>query len=215
LPSFQQGFFYVQDPSTLLAVRELDPHPGETILDLCAAPGGKLTWTAQLMKNEGALVAYDIASDRIQLINQNCARLGITCVQTICSGQFPTADLLAAINTQSSTPGLPHRFDRVLVDAPCSNSGVMRRRVDLRWRIRPEEIDRLRRTQLKLLQTASELLRPAGHLVYSTCSLEPEENESVVTDFLSSHPGYKLEAQRTLLPQSDHVDGAYIARLRS
>jgi 16S rRNA (cytosine967-C5)-methyltransferase len=214
LASFQAGLFYVQDPSTLLAVRELDPQPGETILDLCAAPGGKLTWMAQLMKNEGKLVAHDVSLERIQLINENCGRLGVTCVQTICSGQSPAGDPAAAINAQRSTLGLPRHFDRVLVDAPCSNTGVMRRRVDLRWRIRPEEIDRLRRTQLTMLTNAAELLRPDGQIVYSTCSLEPEENESVVTDFLSSRPGFKLEAQRTLLPQVDNVDGAYVARLR-
>jgi 16S rRNA (cytosine967-C5)-methyltransferase len=114
--------FYVQDPSTLLAVRELDPQPGESVLDLCAAPGGKLTYIAQLMRNEGRLLAHDTAPERLKLIEQNCARLGVTCVQTV---------LPSTLNPQPST-----LFDRILIDAPCSNTGVMRRRVDLRWRIR-------------------------------------------------------------------------------
>ena len=131
LRSFQEGLFYVQDPSTLLAVRELGPRPGETVLDLCAAPGGKTTFIAQLMENRGSIVAQDNQPDRLELVRENCARLGITCVEGIGRGQRnrETGDL---------------KFDRILVDAPCSNTGVMRRRVDLRWRIRPEEIERLR-----------------------------------------------------------------------
>ena len=162
LPSFQQGLFYVQDPSTLLAARELDPQPGENVLDLCAAPGGKLTYLAQLMRNEGRLLAHDTTPERLKLIEQNCARLGVTCVQTL---------LPSTLNPQPST-----LFDRILIDAPCSNTGVMRRRVDLRWRIRLEEIGRLQATQQGLLRQAATLLKPGGTLVYSTCSLEPEEN---------------------------------------
>ena len=105
-------------------------------------------------------------------------------------------------------------FEKILVDAPCSNTGVMRRRVDLRWRIRPEEIERLRATQLALLGQAAAHLRPGGVLVYSTCSLEPEENSEVVKQFLSKHNDFELERARELLPFTDGVDGAYVARLR-
>jgi 16S rRNA (cytosine967-C5)-methyltransferase len=194
LPSFQQGFFYVQDPSTILAVRELDPRPGEKILDLCAAPGGKLTFIAQLMRNEGVLVAHDTAHDRLKLIEENCARLGVRC----------------EIRSEDSSVML---FDRVLIDAPCSNTGVLRRRVDLRWRIRVEEIERLRTGQLNLLFQAASLLKPGGTLVYSTCSLEPEENVEVVDEFLSRQPAFKLEHARELLPFIEGVDGAYVARI--
>src|SRR5436309_3451556 len=169
LPSFQQGLFYVQDPSTLLAVRELDPQPGETVLDLCAAPGGKLTYIAQLMRNEGRLIAHDLTPERLKLIEENCTRLGVTCVETV---------LPLALEQRKSL------FDRILVDAPCSNTGVMRRRVDLRWRIRPEEIERLHAAQLQLLHQAAAMLKPGGRLIYSTCSLEPEENQNVVEDCL-------------------------------
>lgn len=199
LPSFQQGLFYVQDPSTLLAVRELDPQPGETVLDLCAAPGGKLTAIAQLMRNEGRLLAHDTTSDRLDLVRQNCARLGVTCVQTL---------LPSTLNAQPSTV-----FDRILIDAPCSNTGVMRRRVDLRWRIRPEEVGRLRATQLELLRQAAALLKPGGTLLYSTCSLEPEENSDLVSEFLAGRADFKLDRTRELLPFADGVDGTYVARL--
>jgi 16S rRNA (cytosine967-C5)-methyltransferase len=104
--------------------------------------------------------------------------------------------------------------DRILVDAPCSNTGVMRRRVDLRWRVSLAEISRLRQTQLELLKLAAAKLRPGGVLIYSTCSLEPEENSEVVKEFLREHAGFKLENERALLPFADNVDGAYVARLK-
>lgn len=201
LPSFQQGKFYLQDPSTLLAVTELQPAPGETVLDLCAAPGGKLTYAAQLMRNDGRVVAHDIASDRLKLIEANCARLGVSCVE------------IATPETLRNRPN-ERRFDKILVDAPCSNTGVLRRRVELRWRIRPEEIDRLAQAQRELLARAADWLKPGGVLLYSTCSLEPEENQQVVADFLKQFPAFTLEKERELRPFHDAVDGAYVAKLR-
>ncbi|MEO8429256.1 MAG: 16S rRNA (cytosine(967)-C(5))-methyltransferase RsmB [Verrucomicrobiota bacterium] len=202
LKSFREGLFYVQDPSTLLAVHALEPKPGETVLDYCGAPGGKTTLIAQFMENRGRIVARDTSPERLELLKENCVRLGIACVV----GELPESSSL------SPSPA-PH-FDKVLIDAPCSNSGVMRRRVDLRWRIRPEEIERLRATQLELLQSAAPRLKPGGRLVYSTCSLEPQENKEVVKEFLREHPDFKLEIERELLPFQDGVDGAYVARLR-
>ena len=194
LPSFQSGHFYIQDPSTLLAVNLLDPQPGERVLDLCAAPGGKTTFAAQRMRNEGTIVAQDSDPTRLELVTENCARLGVTSV------------LIGA--------PAENDFDRVLVDAPCSNTGVMRRRVELRWRIQIAELERLRVLQLDLLNRAASLLKPGGALVYSTCSLEPEENEGVVKEFLSRAPGFQLEIERQLLPFVDKVDGAFVARMR-
>jgi 16S rRNA (cytosine967-C5)-methyltransferase len=198
LASFRDGWFYIQDPGTLLAVRELAPQSGETILDLCAAPGGKTTFIAQLMRNEGKIVACDISEERLKLVRENCTRLGVTCVEPI---------LFSTFNLQ------PSAFNRILVDAPCSNTGVMRRRVDLRWRISPEEILRLQRTQLDLLKLAATKLKPGGVLVYSTCSLEPEENLEVVKEFLRERKNFKLESERELLPFADNVDGAFVAKL--
>jgi 16S rRNA (cytosine967-C5)-methyltransferase len=196
LESFQKGWFYIQDPSTLLAVRELDPRPGEVILDLCAAPGGKATFMAQLMNNEGRIVAHDNVPDRLKLVKENISRLGLKCIETT-----------------STLDPRPSTFDRILVDAPCTNTGVLRRRVDLRWRIQPTELDRLRATQQELLEKAAKQLKPGGTLVYSTCSLEPEENTELVKQFLATQPGFKLERERQLLPFADGVDGAYVAKL--
>ena len=210
LASFRDGWFYIQDPSTLLAPNLLNPKSGETILDLCAAPGGKTTFIAQQMNNEGKIVACDISEERLKLIQENCARLGVTCAQ------FQRAtDILSADHEVSSSGETPEaRFDRILIDAPCSNTGVMRRRVDLRWRISEAEISRLQKTQLELLEFAATKLKPNGVLVYSTCSLEPEENSEVVKQFLAANPNFKLETECQLLPFADNVDGAYVARLK-
>jgi len=198
LKSFGDGWFYIQDPSTLLAPLALDPKPGDAVLDFCAAPGGKTTFMAQLVQNECRITACDVSGERLKLIEDNCARLGVSCVELIERSIF---------DTQHST------FNKILIDAPCSNTGVMRRRVDLRWRISPEEITRLRQMQLKLLETAAAKLKPGGVLVYSTCSLEPEENTEVVKEFLSTHKNFKLESERELLPFAEGMDGAFVARL--
>lgn len=200
LPTLLTGKFYLQDPGTLLAVATLGPQPGESVLDLCAAPGGKTTFIAQRMQNLGRITAQDIHADRLNLLRENCARLGATCVEvSIAPGQ---------ILERPAT-----RFDRILVDAPCSNTGVMRRRVDLRWRIRPDEITRLAGEQLEILRRAAPRLKAGGTLVYSTCSLEPEENREVVDKFLAEHEGFALDNERELLPFVEGVDGAYVARL--
>jgi 16S rRNA (cytosine967-C5)-methyltransferase len=198
LGSFRDGWFYVQDPSTLPAALALAPEPGEAILDLCAAPGGKTTFIAQLARNECKIVACDVSEERLQLIKENCTRLGTTCVEPVLFLDFDTRTAM---------------FNRILVDAPCSNTGVMRRRVDLRWRVSPEEITRLRQTQLDLLGRAALKLKTGGVLVYSTCSMEREENQEVVKEFLGEHANFRLESQRELLPFADNVDGAFVARL--
>jgi 16S rRNA (cytosine967-C5)-methyltransferase len=190
LGSFQDGWFYMQDPSTLLAGRLLDPQPGQTVLDLCAAPGGKTTHLSQLMNNRGRIQARDNQPERRLMLEENCRRLGANCVEI------------------SDEPGA---FDRILVDAPCSNTGVLRRRVEVRWRVQPAEIARLSKAQSSLLAQAALELKPGGSLVYSTCSLEPEENEQVVRKFLKEHPAFTLESERQLLPFFEEVDGAYVA----
>ncbi|MFN7141780.1 MAG: RsmB/NOP family class I SAM-dependent RNA methyltransferase, partial [Limisphaerales bacterium] len=201
MKSFQQGLFYVQDPSTLLSVHELDPRPGEMILDLCAAPGGKSTFIAQQMQNRGKVLAQDLDPKRLDLIRENYVRLGMTCIET-------------SIAPQEIEASPSRRFDRILIDAPCSNTGVLKRRVDLRWRIRPEEVERLRKTQLQLLRLAAPRLKIGGILVYSTCSLEPEENKNVVRQFIAEQPHFELQKERELLPFKENVDGAYVARLK-
>lgn len=207
LGSFRDGWFYLQDPSTLLAPLLLGPQPGEAILDLCAAPGGKTTFIAQLLGNEGRITAADVSVDRLKLIRENCVRLGVT------SAEFCSSSLILSPMPQPSAVSRRH-FDRILVDAPCSNTGVMRRRVDLRWRIQPEEITRLQKTQLELLQGVAAKLKSGGVIVYSTCSLEPEENSGVVKQFLAAQPGFRLDGEFQLTPFADGVDGAYVARLK-
>ena len=206
LGSLRDGWFYLQDPSTLLAPVLLAPQAGENILDACAAPGGKTTFIAQLMNNEGKITASDIEPNRLRLVKDNCARLGVGIVNC----QLPIADL-----PERSAPNPNWKFDRILIDAPCSNTGVMRRRVDLRWRISEAEIARLQKTQLELLNQAVPKLKPGGVLVYSTCSLEPEENSETVKQFLAAHQNFILETERQLLPFADGVDGAYVARLKN
>jgi 16S rRNA (cytosine967-C5)-methyltransferase len=200
LTSFKKGYFYIQDPGTLLAGQALDPRPGDEVLDLCAAPGGKTTFIAQRMQNLGRILAQDISQERLELVQENCTRLGVNCVQT------------SLLSTVSSDKAPPH-FIKVLVDAPCSNTGVMRRRVDLRWRIRLEEIHRLRITQSALLARAALQVKTGGIVVYSTCTLEPEENSQVVREFLNAHPSFRLAEERTLLPFVEGVDGAYVAKI--
>lgn len=198
LPSFRNGGFYIQDPSTLLAVRELDPQPEERILDLCSAPGGKTTLIAQYLQNRGRIFAHDNHPERLDLVRENCSRLGVQCV-----------------DVQPKPPNAEARFDRVLVDAPCSNTGVLRRRIELRWRLSLEEVTALAEEQLSLLERAAQWVRPGGLLVYSTCSLEPEENAGVIDSFLERHMEFDLERERDLIPPRDGVDGAYVARLIS
>jgi 16S rRNA (cytosine967-C5)-methyltransferase len=200
LATFQEGLFYIQDPSTLLAVHALDPKPGEAILDACAAPGGKTTYIAQRMQNRGLIMAQDIDVRRREMVRENCNRLGVRIVNL--------SRATTTVNQDLSEP-----FDRVIVDVPCSNTGVMRRRVDLRWRIEQAELQRLTATQFQLLEKIAEQVKPGGTVVYSTCSLEPEENGELVQRFVGAHPSFTIEHERALLPFNDGVDGAYVARL--
>lgn len=198
LPSLAAGMFYVQDPSTLLAVQFLEPRGGERFLDLCAAPGGKATYLAQCLDNDGQVVGVEPDKRRRARLQENCERLG--------------ADVRVASLEDPEAAG---PFDGVLVDAPCSNTGVLRRRLEVRWRVTPQELERATRVQSELLDLAATRVRPGGRIVYSTCSLEPEENGGVVRDFLKRHPKFQLEAERQLHPARDGVDGAYTARLRA
>ena len=197
LPGFAAGAFYIQDPSTLLAVQMLDPQPGESILDSCAAPGGKATAIAAQIQNQGRVVAADIREDRLERLRENRDRLGASCIEILPAGS-----------------DIREKFDRVLLDVPCSNTGVMRRRVDLRWRLEPRDLRATRNLQRDILKKSVRNLKPDGLLVYSTCSLEPEENEQAVQAFLKKNPGFELVAERALRPWQDGVDGAYAAALR-
>jgi len=198
-----RGDCYIQDLSTGLACELLDPQPGETVLDACAAPGGKSGFIAELMENRGRLIACDHDRSRLETLQQNLAGLGATSAQTIL--QDWTADELSPQLQLGS-------FDRVLVDAPCTNTGVMRRRIDVRWRLSPTDFKRMQTEQLAILRHVVPLLKPGGSLVYSTCSIEKEENEDVVERAKTEMPSLRFKEQKAVLPFRDQFDGAFVAK---
>ena len=214
-PSLEQGFFQVQDESSMLVVHVLAPETGEFVLDVCSAPGGKTTHIAAHMKDRGRIVALDVHEHKMRRIEENCARLGIKSVEPL---------LLDARETGAR---FSRQADRVLVDAPCSGLGVLRRKPDARWRRTPEDLVVLARLQREILQSAGKAVKPNGILVYSTCTIERAENEDVVEEFLSQNEDFTLEnvgellplKKRTekmlqLYPQRDGTDGFFIARMR-
>ncbi|MGI5900895.1 MAG: 16S rRNA (cytosine(967)-C(5))-methyltransferase RsmB [Desulfitobacteriia bacterium] len=219
---FKQGFFTVQDESSQLVAHVLGVKPGERILDVCSAPGGKATHMAQLMRNEGEILAVDIYPQKLKLIEELAARLGVGIIRTL----EKDARFLG---------GIEETFDRVLVDAPCSGLGVIRRRADLRWQKKESEIEELAKLQLEILLQASEKVKPQGELVYSTCTIEPEENFEVIKVFRNLKPEFKsvdlipalpfsVTEERDLqqlskgvwqiLPHRHGMDGFFIAKLK-
>ncbi len=207
-PALEKGDCYVQDPSTALACEMLQPTAGETVLDACAAPGGKAAYLAEMMQNQGTLLAADRDEARRQRLRDNLVRLGLANVRTLRCDWLEEESVRAAGLEACS-------FDKILLDAPCSNTGVMRRRVDLRWRLRPADFQRMPDLQVRILQAVTPLLKPGGSLVYSTCSLEPEENGGVVEAFLRGAPEFGLTITKVSQPFRDGFDGAFAARLES
>jgi len=204
--ALENGDCYIQDPSTAIACEMLRPAPGQTVLDACAAPGGKASYLAEMMENQGTLVAADQDEIRLQRLRDNFVRLGVANTRTVrCDWSDEESIRPAVFET--------HSFDKILIDAPCTNTGVMRRRVDVRWRLRPDDFARMQRQQLAILRAVAPLLRAGGSLVYSTCSLEREENAEVVEAFLREHPDFNLTNRQETLPFRNSVDGAFAARL--
>lgn len=200
------GLGYMQDPSTLLAPDLLDPKPGDRVLDACAAPGGKTTYIAQKMDNRGDLIACEIFPSRAARLRENVTRLGASSVRVL------ETDFLTP--PEDGSPLLDAQFDRILLDVPCSNTGVIRRRVDVRWRLTEEDFIRMPVQQLAFIRRAVPLLKPSGVLVYSTCSMEPEENQEVVREALLACPELQLVEERFVLPHTDGVDGAFAAKFQ-
>jgi 16S rRNA (cytosine967-C5)-methyltransferase len=194
----------VQDPSTLMACDLLDPQPGETVLDACASPGGKTTYLAERMQNQGRIVACDLYDTRVERLRENLTRLGATVASAVQHD--------AMLPPEPGSPVEPESFDRALIDAPCSNTGVLRRRVDVRWRLSEEDFLRMPAQQLALVRRVTAALKPGGTLVYSTCSLEPEENDDLVRQALAEIPELRLVETRRKLPFADGVDGAFAAK---
>jgi 16S rRNA (cytosine967-C5)-methyltransferase len=208
--SFREGLFTVQDPATELAVALLDPHPGERILDLCAAPGGKATAIAELSDDKAQVTALDLNAARLGLVTQAAERLGIGSIA------FVEGD------ATSYTAG--ERYDRVLCDVPCTGTAVFSKRPDMKWRRTPEDSTRMAEVQKSILKNAYDLAKPGGIIVYSTCSLEPEEDEDVIAWFLAQFPAdlerderflrFETPAGYRIFPHQMVGTGAFASRLR-
>ena len=199
LPGYDQGQFFVQDFSASHAATRLAPEPGQRVWDVCAAPGGKTCHLAAIMKNQGEILATDIRSDRLEIVHENAHRLGAKIIRT------------QLVDEEGyRLPSGP--FDAILVDVPCSNTGVLGKRPEARWRITPDGIDSLTSIQANLLGRALERLAPKGRLVYSTCSIEPGENQEIVRKVMPHFPNVRLAEEQQFLP-GQPGDGAYQALL--
>jgi 16S rRNA (cytosine967-C5)-methyltransferase len=185
LPSYLTGHFYIQDEGAQLISNLVDPQPGEQVLDLCAAPGGKTTHLAELLKGKGEVIATDISSNRIVLIQENIERL-----------QTPGVSVEALAEAIA-----PNReYDRILVDAPCSALGILRRIPEGKWKKKPTIVAEYAKQQRELLESAVLHLKSGGRLIYATCSTEPEENEEVAESFMAAHPELQVEDPSESLP---------------
>lgn len=219
LKAYTEGRITVQDESSMLAAKILEPQPGERILDICAAPGGKTTHIAEYMKNKGRIAAWDIHRHKVKLIWNNAQRLGVKIIEPEVRDALVPVDELAG------------KFHRVLVDAPCSGTGIIRRKPDIKWHRRPEDFGKLVELQQKILYNASRYVMPGGVLVYSTCSLDPRENSAVINAFVKENTDFIMEPIKilsgvvedkketaegmlNLYPHIDGTDGFFIARLK-
>jgi len=217
-PLLRQGKLYLQDPGTRLAVDLLAPQPGETVLDVCAAPGGKSLLIADTMAagapvpaaGAGRIVAMDLPGERIDRLKENLGRVNGVEVALV------QADVAKDGFAQLDLCKLPTSYDAVLLDVPCTNSGVMRHRADVKWRLQEGDFHKHGRQQLALLHAAARLVAPGGRLVYSTCSIDPEENESVIKAFFDSRAGgpFREEGKRFSQPWVTGHDGAGAILLR-
>ena len=201
LPGYEEGWFTVQDPATAAAVKLLRVRPGEAVLDACAAPGGKTAMLAERLEGEGSLTAMDLHEDRLDRLRENLRRLRLEGAVEVVKGDAREAGKVLG----------DRRFDAILLDVPCLNTGVLRRRPDARWRVTPRRLESIVETQYALLDGCAPLLKPGGRLVYSTCSLEPEENEDLVARWVREHPGFRRMGARRLFPPKSNTDGAFAA----
>lgn len=218
LKAFQEGLFQVQDESSMLPAAVLSPKPGEAILDACSAPGGKATHIAQLMKNMGVIVAGDIHKHKLKLVDDTALRLGINIIKS------EIRDAAVPDERYEKT------FDRVLLDAPCTGLGIIRRKPDIKWAREAKDVDSICALQKDMIKAVSRSVKPDGALIYCTCTVLPEENEEIVMGFLENNPefrgddiapylppGIAVHAKGFMLqiyPNQDGMDGFFIARLQ-
>ncbi len=216
LPGYNEGWWTVQDSSAQLVSHLLDPQPGEVVIDACAAPGGKTTHIAELMRDEGKIFACDRTSSRLVKLQKNAQRLKLQSIE------ISTGD-------SRNMPQFENTAHRVLLDAPCSGLGTLHRHADARWRQTPETVEELSLLQKQLLAHTSSLVKQDGVLVYSTCTLHPKENEDVVSSFLAENPNWEIEPPSVdspagaystpqgwmkVLPHRQDMDGFFLVRLR-
>jgi 16S rRNA (cytosine967-C5)-methyltransferase len=214
---YKKGLFIVQDESSMLAVRVLDPKPGEFVIDVCSAPGGKAAYASALMNNTGRIAAMDIYDNKLAAIRTTAERLGIGIIE------------IELHDAQVSKPEFEGKADRVLADVPCTGFGIIRKKPDIKWSRKPDDINELVRLQRIILDASAAYLKPNGEIVYSTCTFGPEENENAVEDFLINNPSFEpvdfgemlpegLKCQRKgmfqLFPNVHGTDGFFIAKLR-
>ncbi len=214
LTEYREGLFTVQDEASMLVTHALSVEPGMRVLDVCAAPGGKATHIAQIMQNRGRILALDINKSRIQSLITLSRRLGIDIIETM------------VLDSRNAAKVIHEKFDRVLVDVPCSGLGTLARKPDARWRRSPDDIPRLSRLQIEILTSASELVRREGILVYSACTISRRETKDIIHAFLSTAQGFEVEdigltgglnaegGYIQLFPDVHGCDGMYIARLK-
>lgn len=199
---FLEGLFSVQDESSVVAVETLMPEPGDKVIDMCAAPGGKTLAIAECMENIGTIKAYDVYEHKLELIKNESSRLGISIIEigeqdgTIYNGQ------------------IEQWADRVLVDGPCSGLGVVRRKPEIKYRKLDDNGMELAEKQLAILDNAGRYVKPGGNLLYSTCTINKIENDNVADEFIRLHPEFKEMSRRQLIPGTDETDGFFICRFK-
>ncbi|MEI6891935.1 MAG: 16S rRNA (cytosine(967)-C(5))-methyltransferase RsmB [Pontiella sp.] len=203
VPGYQEGWFTIQDPATSVSVDLLAPRPGETVLDACAAPGGKTAMMAGRMDGRGELIAMDMHDDRIDVLKENQKRLNLDWIEIV-KGDARKAEAVFG----------DRKFDAILLDVPCLNTGVLKRRADARWRIDQDRMDSIVDLQTAILTASSKLLKEKGRMVYSTCSLEPEENEELVSRWIRDNPDFRLVKTGKSFPPDSGTDGAFAALIR-
>jgi len=192
LPGFAEGLFTIQDIAASQPIRILKPQPGWTILDLCAAPGVKTTQLAEATGDSATIIATDIDAERLKKVKENTTRLGINSVSIVSYAEIP--------NSKFQIPN--SKLDCVLLDVPCSNTGVLARRIDVRYRINPKAIKELTKTQSKLLATAAPMVKPHGKICYGTCSIQKDENSNLIKDFLQKNRNFELKSEKLTLPSA-------------
>lgn len=198
---YRQGFYTVQDAAAMEPAVLLNPAPGETVIDMCAAPGGKTTQMGELMKNKGEILAFDIYPHKVELIDKNAKRLGITIISSRLG------------NSSEFIPELEEKADKILCDVPCSGTGIIGRKPDIK-RNRSSDKESITIIQRKILDNAARYLKAGGELVYSTCSIEKEENEGVTDEFIKDNHSFEKIYEKTFYPNVDGTDGFYVCKVR-